>query len=757
MNLAEPGPVDLGFPRDLDSQWTWGKELGRGGNGVVRIVVNKETGEEFACKSIRKVLKDASAIKKAGHIDSLKREIAVLTRLKGSLNIIKLEAVYEDDDNVHIIQEYCKGGELCHAIGERPYTERTVASYMRAVLRTLAQCHAHHILHRDIKPGNFMLLSKDERAPLKAIDFGLAVPFEPEEMPMTNLGVEGTPWFMAPETLSSQVGTPSDIWSAGVMACQLLTGMLPFDDHKNPFNPSISAIWRSVLNDNVDFRKQWWQGVSDEAKDFVKFLLNRDPAKRPTAKEALKHPWLQGTSAERSTGKRLQQSVVARIQRFSAVSHFKRSVLQMIASELLHHPALSQMETACEIGVGGRPVVPLPTSSCLQPVMQMLGLDKNGTVEASKIEGALRAMGFRLTDTEVERLLEQLDPSGTGIVTREAFAASQTDWRHFQQNHKETWLSLVKQMFSTLDRDQDGVLRVDEIVAHLSKALPESEISHVVEQALEEAQVASQHGAMQGMDFNDFMTMLKVSSVDSLDMYDERFGSTWGNASVDRLNAMLQKGGGSMDRSKHGASLADASHHSDTSTTQTDRSNHTAQMFDMDATHHSQGGSMRAGGAWRFDVGGSGHGLQRAGSGGVGGSGHGMQRVASGGVGGSGRGQQQVQLPQAPAVGPPGGWRFDVGGPPPPAAQPQTLWRFDVAGPAAAAEPPPAPAASAWRFDEPPASPAKPMSDTSASGLARNGGGMFDKRHHGSQLYKNALMVGRGPQMLPRPLETVQE
>lgn len=69
-----------------------------------------------------------------------------------------------------------------------------VASYMRAVLRTLAQCHSHRILHRDIKPGNFMLLDESERSPLKAIDFGLAVPFEAADLPLTDLGLEGTPW-----------------------------------------------------------------------------------------------------------------------------------------------------------------------------------------------------------------------------------------------------------------------------------------------------------------------------------------------------------------------------------------------------------------------------------------------------------------------------------------------------------------------------------------------------------------------------------
>lgn len=69
-----------------------------------------------------------------------------------------------------------------------------VASFMRAVLRTLAQCHSHHILHRDIKPGNFMLLDDSDRSPLKAIDFGLAMPFNPDNLPMKDLGLEGTPW-----------------------------------------------------------------------------------------------------------------------------------------------------------------------------------------------------------------------------------------------------------------------------------------------------------------------------------------------------------------------------------------------------------------------------------------------------------------------------------------------------------------------------------------------------------------------------------
>ena len=81
--------------------------------------------------------------------------------------------------------------------------------------------------------------------------------------------------FMAPETLQSEVYPKSDVWSAGVMAFQLLTGRLPFDDHRNPSMPSISLIWKSILTERLNFERSFWKGASAEAKDFVQQLLER--------------------------------------------------------------------------------------------------------------------------------------------------------------------------------------------------------------------------------------------------------------------------------------------------------------------------------------------------------------------------------------------------------------------------------------------------------------------------------------------------
>jgi calcium-dependent protein kinase len=193
---AAPAPVDLGFRRDLWQRFDRGRALGEGGFGVVRVVRSKATGAEYACKTVAKRLDvpNLPPAKQAQHLESIRREVAVLRRLRGSVNVVAIEDAYEDDEDAHIVMELCTGGELFHRIGRRHYGEQTVASYMRAVLRTLAQCHAHCILHRDVKPGNFMLLSDAEDAPLKAIDFGLAVFFDPKALPLTDLGLEGTPW-----------------------------------------------------------------------------------------------------------------------------------------------------------------------------------------------------------------------------------------------------------------------------------------------------------------------------------------------------------------------------------------------------------------------------------------------------------------------------------------------------------------------------------------------------------------------------------
>ena len=130
-SASEASPCrDLGYQRGLSSRFDIGEKIGSGGNAEVWVVQDKTTRKVFACKSISKTLegRNVSDLKSAGHIASIKREIQVLKKLRGSLNVACLEEVYEDDTSVHLVMDYCKGGELVHAIGSRHYSERTVSA-----------------------------------------------------------------------------------------------------------------------------------------------------------------------------------------------------------------------------------------------------------------------------------------------------------------------------------------------------------------------------------------------------------------------------------------------------------------------------------------------------------------------------------------------------------------------------------------------------------------------------------------------------
>jgi calcium-dependent protein kinase len=570
--------ADFGYARNMEKRFMIKDEIARGGNGVVYLVVDMNTGQEWALKSIPKVLpddgsKNVSERKRLDHTQAIRREVDVLKRLRGCLNVASLEEVYEDDTHVHIVMEYCSGGELCHRIGAAHYSERTVASFMRATLRTLAQCHANGILHRDIKPGNFLLASEKEDAPLKAVDFGLAVFNEDMKNPRTDLGLEGTPWFMAPETLQSEVYASSDIWAAGIMAYQLLTGKFPFDDKTNPFNPSLSKIWKSILMDELKMSGSRWEGISDEAKDFVKVMLNKDPKQRPTAKEALKHPWLKGTIKERSSGSQLSLAVVQRIQRYSQSSVFKRSVLELIAEELLNDAdslmkaSVNSSAISCPLGPDARPLIEHPTASPLEYLYERLRLVDKSLVDRSVLADGLREMGYSLTNEEVNRLLDQLDVGLTGKVGKAQLAASQIDWRSMQKNNTERWLSYARKAFSELDTDKDGVLSSEDMMALLRHKLPPAEVENALRHTLSEAarrrqeqsDDPSHHGSVDensshggshhegllhekslrdGMNFRQFLRMLHIGSYDSLDLYEDRLGSL-----------------GSPDRSKSGEQM----------------------------------------------------------------------------------------------------------------------------------------------------------------------------------------------------------
>lgn len=121
------------------------------------MVNDKLTGKEYACKSIVKRLDvpNMSVSKQAAYLDNVKREIAVLRRLQGTLNVVQFFGAFEDDEHIHAVMEYCRGGELHNRIGRRHYSERVVRAWTvphASVHSVQTACHMCSTLEH-VAPG----------------------------------------------------------------------------------------------------------------------------------------------------------------------------------------------------------------------------------------------------------------------------------------------------------------------------------------------------------------------------------------------------------------------------------------------------------------------------------------------------------------------------------------------------------------------------------------------------------------------------
>jgi calcium-dependent protein kinase len=212
----------LGRPmEDVRATFSVGKELGRGQFGVTHLCTHKASGEKLACKTIAK-----RKLASREDVDDVRREVQIMHHLSGQPNVVGLRSAYEDKHNVHLVMELCAGGELFdRIIAKGQYTERAAASLLRTIVQIVHTCHSMGVMHRDIKPENFLLLSKDEDAPLKATDFGLSVFFKEGEV---FRDIVGSAYYIAPEVLKRKYGPEADIWSVGVMLYIFLAGVPPF-------------------------------------------------------------------------------------------------------------------------------------------------------------------------------------------------------------------------------------------------------------------------------------------------------------------------------------------------------------------------------------------------------------------------------------------------------------------------------------------------------------------------------------------------
>ncbi|KAF3923284.1 hypothetical protein ABW21_db0202128 [Orbilia brochopaga] len=259
-----------------------GKTLGSGSYSVVRECVHIDTGRYYAAKIINKKLM-------AGREHMVRNEIAVLKKVSmGHQNILTLVDYFETMNNLYLVTDLALGGELFDRICRKgSYFESDAADLIRATLSAVAYLHDHGIVHRDLKPENLLFRTPEDNADLLIADFGLSRIMDEERFHVLTTTC-GTPGYMAPEIFKKTGhGKPVDIWAIGVITYFLLCGYTPFDRDSN------LEEMQAILKADYKFEPaQYWQDISENAKDFIRRCLTIDPKARPTAHAALEHPFI---------------------------------------------------------------------------------------------------------------------------------------------------------------------------------------------------------------------------------------------------------------------------------------------------------------------------------------------------------------------------------------------------------------------------------------------------------------------------------
>ncbi|XP_077097407.1 calcium/calmodulin-dependent protein kinase (CaM kinase) II beta 1 isoform X23 [Siphateles boraxobius] len=288
------------------------EELGKGAFSVVRRCVKLSTGQEYAAKII-----NTKKLSARDH-QKLEREARICRLLKHS-NIVRLHDSISEEGFHYLLFDLVTGGELFEDIVAREYYSEADASHcIQQILEAVLHCHQMGVVHRDLKPENLLLASKCKNAAVKLADFGLAIEVQGDQQAW--FGFAGTPGYLSPEVLRKEAyGKPVDIWACGVILYILLVGYPPFwdeDQHK---------LYQQIKAGAYDFPSPEWDTVTPEAKNLINQMLTINPAKRITAQEALKHPWV----CQRSTVASMmhRQETVECLKKFNARRKLKGAIL----------------------------------------------------------------------------------------------------------------------------------------------------------------------------------------------------------------------------------------------------------------------------------------------------------------------------------------------------------------------------------------------------------------------------------------------
>ena len=361
---------------DINKNYIFEKELGTGYFGKVSLVIPKnDKNKKYACKSI-----DKSKLS-AQKINNLLREIETLS-LVDHPNIVKYYETYNDNKHFHIVMELCTGGDLFsrttninnnnnnhHTPKKRSLSipEKEARHFIYKITSAIVHCHSLCIVHRDLKPENILFENNSQFSDIKVIDFGLSRKHLSED---DLHSVVGSPFYVAPEVLAGNYDEKCDVWSIGILAYCLLVGCPPF------FSTNKEEVFKKIKFQVLKFPEEKFKNISENAKNFLKNVLIKNPKKRPTAMEALNNLWFQAELIDEINDKELHYSCLEKINNFHKPFTFTKRVIELLIKNL---PNAQTMKFKKIFNALDKKKIGFISVDDLEKVMNDLDLDVNET------------------------------------------------------------------------------------------------------------------------------------------------------------------------------------------------------------------------------------------------------------------------------------------------------------------------------------------------------------------------------------------
>lgn len=270
-----------GIQGDITESYLLQEDIANGHFGLIKKGINIKTNEIVAVKVLQKNnLTEEDKI-------LIISETEIMKVLNNTPNIIHLLNIYENTDTLYLVMEYCGGGSLLSYLEMKNFSlsEQEAKIIIYNIFLAIAHIHSLGIIHRDIKIENILLKSPyDIQGGIRVTDFGLSTFLGPNQ---TKQDPYGTITYAALEILEGKSYTSKiDLWSLGVLSYLLLDGSLPYQGEG-------AELINHIKNSEPSYHEMIQKGVSYEAVDFIKSLLQQDQSLRPTAEAALRHKWFQ--------------------------------------------------------------------------------------------------------------------------------------------------------------------------------------------------------------------------------------------------------------------------------------------------------------------------------------------------------------------------------------------------------------------------------------------------------------------------------